>query len=130
MAGTLPARTGSIGDHQTRGLESAAALPPVSVPYDLAAGAANLERGVMGRVYTSYFLRNLRRKLRAKLELLAGRCDVGRALGARTLREFDDVATAPLHGFRDAADYYSRSLGSGWQDEALRACAPHDARGS
>ena len=64
----------------------------------------------MGKVYaTEYFLRSLRRKVMAKEALLAGRCDVEAVRRARTLREFDDAITAPLHGFEDAADYYRRA---------------------
>jgi predicted alpha/beta-fold hydrolase len=33
---------------------------------------------------------------------------------ARTLWDFDDVVTAPVHGFRDAADYYARSSSLGY----------------
>jgi hypothetical protein len=32
----------------------------------------------------------------------------------RTLREFDDLVTAPLHGFRDAADYWARASAKPW----------------
>lgn len=88
------------------GLDAAVAI---SVPFDLTAGAAMLERGPMARVYTEYFLRSLRRKLIAKADLLRSLVDLDAALRARTLREFDDAITAPLHGFADAADYYARS---------------------
>ena len=81
----------------------------VSVPYDLAAAAGMLEAGGMGRFYTRYFLRSLRAKVRAKRALLESAIDVERALAARTLRDYDEVATAPLHGFRDAADYYRQA---------------------
>lgn len=81
----------------------------VSVPFDLTAGGEALERGIMGKVYTEYFLRSLRLKVMAKEALLAGRCDVEAVRRARTLREFDDAITAPLHGFEDAADYYRRA---------------------
>jgi hypothetical protein len=40
--------------------------------------------------------------------------DASRALRARTFFEFDDAATAPLHGFRDANDYYARSSSAPW----------------
>jgi uncharacterized protein len=81
----------------------------VSVPFDLAAGCGALEGTLFGRyLYTPYFMRKLRRKTAGKSALLTERCDVPRALRARTLREFDDAATAPLHGFRDATDYYER----------------------
>jgi uncharacterized protein len=81
----------------------------ISVPFDLAAGARALEHGTMSRLYSYYFLHSLRGKLRAKANALAGHLDLERALAARTMREFDDAATAPLHGFADAADYYRRS---------------------
>jgi predicted alpha/beta-fold hydrolase len=81
----------------------------VSVPYDLAAGALALESSPMGRLYALYFLRSLRRKVRWKEALLAGRVPVARVLAARTIRDFDELATAPLHGFRDADHYYGDS---------------------
>jgi uncharacterized protein len=80
----------------------------VSVPFDLAAGARAIGRGAMGRVYTAYFLRGLRRKMREKAELLRGVIDLDAALRARTLWAFDDAATAPISGFADALDYYQR----------------------
>jgi predicted alpha/beta-fold hydrolase len=86
-------------------LQAAAA---VSVPYDLAAGSDHVERG-FSRVYRAYLMRKLRRKIAAKRHLLAELIDVELALRAVTFREFDDAATAPLHGFRDADDYYRRS---------------------
>jgi predicted alpha/beta-fold hydrolase len=80
----------------------------VSAPLDLAAGADALERG-FGRVYARMFLRTLKRKVVEKAELHPGQFDPGRVAATRTLREFDDIVTAPLHGFRDAADYYARA---------------------
>jgi uncharacterized protein len=84
------------------------AAAAVSVPYDLDAGARQLERG-MGRIYGAHFLRSLRRKYREKRHLVGNRCDVGRVATSRTIREFDDRATAPLHGFRDVEHYYTSS---------------------
>jgi predicted alpha/beta-fold hydrolase len=81
----------------------------VSVPYDLALGADMLERGIMGRFYGRYFLRSLKRKVRTKISLLRDVIDVDRALTARTIREYDDAVTAPLHGFPSAAEYYARA---------------------
>lgn len=87
----------------------------VSVPFDLGAGATRMERG-MGRFYTWNFLRSLRRKYAAKQTLLREAVDEARVLSARTFREFDDAATAPLHGFRDAEDYYTRSSSASFLD--------------
>ena len=84
------------------------AAAAISVPYDLAAGATHMERG-FARVYVRRLLRSLKAKVRAKAAMLADRIDVRGALAARTWRAFDDAATAPLHGFRDANDYYARS---------------------
>lgn len=89
------------------------AAAAVSVPFDLAAGARRLERG-MGRVYTGFFLRSLQAKFVAKGERMGDACDAARVLAARTFREFDDAATAPLHGFRDAAHYYAASSSAGF----------------
>lgn len=80
----------------------------VSVPFDLAAGARHLERP-MGRMYGTFLLGKLRRKTSAKRALLDDRIDVDRAVRSRTFYEFDNAATAPLHGFADADDYYRRS---------------------
>ena len=85
-----------------------AAAAAISVPFRLAAGARYLERG-FARVYRRYLVRKLRRKTVRKAALLPGHISVNRVLAARTFEEFDDAATAPLHGFRDAQDYYARS---------------------
>ena len=86
-----------------------AAAVAVSVPYDLGAGADALERTRMGRFYTGIFIKSLLAKAELKGTLLADRCDLARVRRARSFREFDDAATAPIHGFASAADYYARS---------------------
>lgn len=96
---------GERGANLPQGLRAACAI---SVPFDLAASAERLEQGV-GRLYGTFFLRALKRSLRAKAERLPGRVPLAAGVAARTLREFDDAVTAPLHGFRDADDYYARS---------------------
>ncbi len=96
-----------LGEHPAQQLIRAAAT--LSVPYDLGAGARYLERG-MGRVYVGGFLRTLKKKVKDVVVRFPNTgVDVGRAMRARTFREFDDVATAPLHGFADADDYYARA---------------------
>ncbi len=97
-----------LGEHpgQTEVLAAAA----VSVPYDLAEGSRHLE-SPLGRIYAGTFLRTLRRKVTEMVERFPkeARIEVERARRARTFFEFDDAATAPLHGFADAADYYAQS---------------------
>jgi hypothetical protein len=96
---------GELGDAATPMVLRATA---VSVPFDLAEGARFLERG-FSRWYTRHFLKTLLPKALKKLEQFPGAFDGRRARLARTFWEFDDAVTAPLHGFRDAADYYERS---------------------
>ncbi len=99
----------SLGDSRPvvgRGVVRAAAA--VSAPFDLAAGARHLEVG-FSRLYRRYLVTKLKRKTRVKAALLRGRVSMEQVRSARTFVEFDDAATAPLHGFADAADYYARS---------------------
>jgi predicted alpha/beta-fold hydrolase len=102
-----------LGERSERGRDVVRAAVAISVPFDLAASAAFVERG-FSRVYRWFLVRRLKRKVRAKAAVLGGHIDVRRALNARTFSQFDDASTAPLHGFRDAADYYQRSSSAGY----------------
>lgn len=97
---------GERGGGVPRQLRAAAAL---SVPFDLARGCRHLSRG-FSRVYERHFLRSLKAKARAKLARIPDLIPDPAALDRiRTLWDFDDVVTAPVHGFASAADYYERS---------------------
>lgn len=80
----------------------------VSAPFDLAAGSRFLERG-FSRLYVRHFMKSLKAKTRAKLERFPDLCDVEAMERAVTFWEFDDAVTGPVHGFRDAEDYYTQS---------------------
>jgi uncharacterized protein len=97
---------GELGPDARPLVQAAAA---VSVPYELAAGADALDRTWAGRAYTSRFLKTLVGKVEAKAALLVGTCELDRVRAARSFRAFDDAATAPLHGFASADEYYARS---------------------
>ena len=101
---------GEQGERLPREVRAAAA---VSVPYDLERGARHIERG-FARVYTRHFLRTLRAKARIKLAREPGLFDATALERARTLFEFDDAVTAPVHGFEGASDYYRRSSSLGF----------------
>lgn len=95
-----------LGEHPDQTIVSRAAT--VSVPYDLGAGAAYMERRP-AIYYVDAFLRTLKVKAAQKIEQFEdarSRIDVERLGRSRTFREFDDAATAPLHGLRDADEYY------------------------
>ena len=82
-----------------------------SVPFDLAAGARFMEHG-FARQYVGRLLRSLKSKVRVRRDEIGRFLDLERTLRARTFWEFDDAATAPLHGFAGADDYYQRSSSS------------------
>jgi predicted alpha/beta-fold hydrolase len=84
------------------------AAAAVSVPFDLGRGARYIGRG-FGAVYERSFLRSLRRKAAEKLGRYPDLYDPARLAAARTILEFDDAVTAPVHGFASADDYYHRS---------------------
>jgi hypothetical protein len=89
-----------------RGVIDAAAA--VSAPMDLMTAGDRLGAGV-NRLYGHHFLRTLRKKSLAKLERFPALYDSRMVRRARTLREFDNVVTAPLHGYRDTDDYWTRA---------------------
>ena len=80
----------------------------VSVPFLLGECAARLERG-MSRLYQWRLLQRMRRSVAVKFHRRNALIDVDAVAHARTLREFDDLVTAPLHGFSGSAEYYASS---------------------
>jgi len=93
---------------QGHGAEIVDAAAAISAPLDLAAGGAALSRG-MNRIYTRMFLETLKPKALAKLERFPGLFDRAQLLAATDLYSFDNVVTAPLHGYRDTDDYWHRA---------------------
>lgn len=89
----------------------------ISAPLDLRAGGHALSRGV-GMVYTRVFLRTLKRKTIAKLashpDLATSAGFAQAVLQARDLHAFDNLYTAPVHGFRDTEDYWTRASAKPW----------------
>jgi predicted alpha/beta-fold hydrolase len=80
----------------------------ISVPLDLMATGNALGQG-FNIVYTRNFLATLRTMSLAKLARFPGLYDGSAVRASRTLREFDDLVTAPLHGFKNADDYWTRA---------------------
>ncbi|SAI69161.1 putative hydrolase [Bordetella ansorpii] len=92
-----------------------AAASAVSVPLDLAAGGRELCKGFIARqIYSRYFLKTMKRKVLEKAKRFPGAIDVLRIAHARDLRDFDDAYTAPMHGFRNALDYWTRASSKPW----------------
>jgi predicted alpha/beta-fold hydrolase len=88
---------------------TAAAVAAVCSPIDLAAAGHAIDRGFNWLVYSRMFLRTMKPRALAKWQQHPGLFDRRKLAAARTLYEFDDVFTAPLHGFRDTPDYWQRA---------------------
>lgn len=84
----------------------------ISAPLDLEACSQRIEKG-FSRLYRTYLLSSLKRNAIRKHHLLKGELNLSYEAIKRVtrLREFDDLITAPLHGFKDAHDYYQRCSG-------------------
>jgi len=80
----------------------------ISAPVDLHAAGRALEQG-FNMIYTNNFLNTMKRKSLAKLRVHPGLFDAEKLRATRTLREFDDLVTAPLHGYAGVDDYYTRA---------------------
>jgi uncharacterized protein len=85
------------------------ALAALSAPVDLAAAGHAIGLGLNRQIYTRVFLRTMKPKALAKLAQFPGLFNRARLLAAEDLYSFDDAFTAPLHGFRDVNDYWSRA---------------------
>lgn len=70
----------------------------ISAPVDLVAAAEVLKVGLAKKIYVPYFMRTLNKKVPEK-----------EGFACQDLTEFDDAYTAPMHGFRNAHDYYTQS---------------------
>ena len=93
------------GDSAAQTVSTVAA---VSSPIDLAAGGHAIGAGFNRQVYTRMFLRSMKPKALRKWAQHPGLFDRAKLLAARDLYDFDNVFTAPLHGFRDTDDYWQR----------------------
>lgn len=97
---------GELGDAAVGRIE---ALASVCSPLDLVSSGLALGQGVNRWIYTPMFLQTMRPKAKAKWAQFPQLFDLARALRARTLYEFDDAFTAPIHGFDGVMDYWQRA---------------------
>lgn len=101
-----------LGENDASGAHPVAVAAAVSVPFDLSAGSRRIGAG-LSRGYGRYLLNAVRRNIRRKYSIpeLAVQLPLNRARfeRLRTLRQFDEWVTAPLHGFAGAEDYYAHA---------------------
>lgn len=80
----------------------------VSTPFELQKSVQRLQQG-FSRVYDKYLLRCLNKKIVEKFKFKDSPIAIELLGKAKSIRDFDDQVTAPLHGFLSAEDYYARS---------------------
>lgn len=104
-----------LGERGSNAPSAVRAAAAVSVPYDLARGSRYINRG-FARVYERHFLRSLVRKAQIKRRRFPDIVPHVDLAQLRSMWDFDDAVTAPVHGFLDANDYYQRSSSLRWLD--------------
>ncbi len=97
------------GELGQQAAETVRAVASICSPLDLAAGGHAIGRGFNRLVYTRMFLSSMVPKALKKLDQHPGLFDRAALLEARDLYMFDNLFTAPLHGFRDTEDYWARA---------------------
>ena len=85
------------------------AVAAICSPLDLAASGRAIGKGFNRQVYTRMFLRSMKPKAMRKLQQYPKLFKAQDLLGVKDLYEFDNVFTAPLHGFKNTDDYWSRA---------------------
>jgi uncharacterized protein len=96
---------GERGNDLPPNVKAAAAI---SVPFDLERSSKRINQG-FSRLYQRFFLQSLKRKAAEKAQRFPDLAAAADIAALRTLEDFDNLITGPLHGFRDARDYYARS---------------------
>jgi uncharacterized protein len=89
------------------------AAAAVSTPLDLTRCGTAIGQG-FNRIYAYHFLWTLLPKSLAMAQRFPDRLDANRIRRVRSMHEFDDVVTAPLHGFQGTADYWHRASSKPW----------------
>lgn len=111
MGGNILLKTlGEWGSGVPEYVLGAAALSPLM---DLEKGCLKLDQPA-NSLYRWYFLRRLKDLTCRKASLLAQLVDLDKLLKVRSIREFDELVTAPLSGFQGASDYYCQSSSARW----------------
>ncbi len=80
----------------------------ISVPLHLESSCIKISSG-RNIVYANRFLKTLKEKVVKKAMVFPDAIPTGTLRKIKTLKDFDDHFTAPIHGFRDAHDYYEQN---------------------
>ena len=96
-------------EHGQQAKQAVDALASICSPLDLALSGAAIGQGLNRYIYTPMFLKSMKPKALAKWAQFPGLFDKQAMLKASNLYEFDNVFTAPLHGFKNTQDYWARA---------------------
>lgn len=92
-----------------RALNVVDAIASVCAPLDLTQSGKAMGHGLNRQIYTRMFLRSMKPKAMAKLAQHPGLFDAKKLMEVRDLYMFDNVFTAPVHGFKNTDDYWIKS---------------------
>lgn len=93
-----------LGEYHRNSIKAAVTF---SVPLDLYASSLEIQKN-QNWVYTRRFLRSLKSKIAQKQEQYPSQVSLKPFDHIKSLIDFDDAYTAPIHGFENALDYYHK----------------------
>jgi len=102
-----------LGREEHRAADVLTAAAAVSTPLDLTAAGVAIEQG-LNRVYSRHFRTTLVPKALAMARRFPGTLDAAAIARVDSMYRFDDVVTAPLHGFTGTDDYWKRASSKPW----------------
>ena len=102
-----------IGRAGERARDTLRAAATVSAPLDLMAAGIAIDQG-LNRIYAKHFLHTLKPKALAMARRFPGSLDLAKVESVRSMWDFDETVTAPLHGFAGADDYWTRASSKPW----------------
>jgi predicted alpha/beta-fold hydrolase len=97
------------GEMHAKASATVSAAVGVCAPLDLTASGHAIDSGFNRIAYANMFLESMKPRALAKLEQFPNLFDAQAMQAVQTLYAFDDLFTAPLHGFKDAKDYWQRA---------------------
>ena len=103
-----------LGESGLEAQQLLAGAAAISAPIDLARAGMRLDQGFNRYSYTRHFLRTLRRKTQFKITAHHLPISAQDLRSAKTLYAFDDLYTAPIHGYRNTDDYWQRASSKPW----------------
>jgi len=80
----------------------------ISVPLHLESSSKKISTGT-NLIYSKRFLKTLKLKILAKAKVFPEAFNLDKLPLLKTLMDFDEHFTAPIHGFKNAKDYYTKN---------------------